>query len=251
MHFARHFRLSEAVGRGVRCDESGLYVGATPLLERKANPGGRSGWRPRPLADLDREVGETYGAPVTFAGKLGGLSSVARALDRDDLAHAQVAALLLRLPDPPEFAKSDGSAPKSHDVSRGLRVSNAVEPSSPATHKAAPRAPDLRLSRGETPNGVDKYNPYHDERGRFAAAADAVVPHDSQGEGTKPIRVADNRSLAPGQGASASRVAYPEGWLACHEKCLADTEGTWPPSDRPGLYRRCMRQCLGPTGDDY
>ena len=42
MEFARYFRLSEAEGRGVRCDESGLYVGATPLLERKASPSGRA-----------------------------------------------------------------------------------------------------------------------------------------------------------------------------------------------------------------
>jgi hypothetical protein len=46
-------------------------------------------------------------------------------------------------------------------------------------------------------------------------------------------------------------VAYPEGWQECHEKCLAETEGVWPPSDRPGLYRRCVRECLGPAGDSY
>jgi hypothetical protein len=34
--------------------------------------------------------------------------------------------------------------------------------------------------------------------------------------------------------AGTSVAAYPEGWQECHEKCLAETEGVWPPSDRPG-----------------
>jgi hypothetical protein len=98
MQFARLFRLSEAAGHGVRCDKSGLYVGAAPLLERKASPGGRSGWRPRPLADLDRELGEVYRKRVTFAGQLPGLTTIASALDRGEIARAQIAAVLLGLP---------------------------------------------------------------------------------------------------------------------------------------------------------
>ena len=47
IHFARYFRLSEAAGRGVRCDECGLYVGATPLLERRVSTCGSSGLRAR------------------------------------------------------------------------------------------------------------------------------------------------------------------------------------------------------------
>ncbi|MGA2492035.1 MAG: phage portal protein [Roseiarcus sp.] len=73
---------------------------------------------------------------------------------------------------------------------------------------------------------LGKFNPNHDERGRFATAESAARPE-------------------------GQRIAYPEGWQACHEKCLAETEGVWPPSDRPALYRRCVRECLGPAGDNY
>jgi hypothetical protein len=79
---------------------------------------------------------------------------------------------------------------------------------------------------GQAAAALGKFNPYHDEQGRFTTA--------------------DNSATS-----AASISRYPEGWQACHEKCLADTEGVWPPSDRPGLYRRCMRECLGPAGDNY
>lgn len=37
-----------------------------------------------------------------------------------------------------------------------------------------------------------------------------------------------------------------QNWETCHAKCVAQTEGTWPSSDRPLRYRKCMRECLGP-----
>jgi hypothetical protein len=67
----------------------------------------------------------------------------------------------------------------------------------------------------------------------------------SLGSGTSD---GETRDATTSEGTSS--VAYPEGWQECHE-CLAATEGVWPPSDRPGLYRRCVRECLGPAGDDY
>jgi hypothetical protein len=87
---------------------------------------------------------------------------------------------------------------------------------------------DLGLApEGGKSEGFGKFNPYHDERGRFTTAE------------------------AAGGATTGSRVAYPKGWKECHERCLAETEGVWPSSDRPGLYRRCMRACLGPAGVDY
>ncbi len=79
---------------------------------------------------------------------------------------------------------------------------------------------------GKAESAFGKYNHNHDERGRFTTAENAAT-------------------------VAALQSAYPEGWQACHEKCLAETEGAWPPSDRPGLYRRCVRACLGSAGDDY
>jgi hypothetical protein len=68
----------------------------------------------------------------------------------------------------------------------------------------------------------------------------------SLGSGTSD---GENRDAATSAGTSTA--VYPDGWQEFHEKCLAETEGVWPPSDRPGLYRRCVRECLGPAGDDY
>ena len=48
MEFAQCFRLSDAPGTGVRCDEGGMSVGATPLLERA------TGARDRGAGDHDR-----------------------------------------------------------------------------------------------------------------------------------------------------------------------------------------------------
>jgi hypothetical protein len=98
-------------------------------------------------------------------------------------------------------------------------------------------------------------NPHHDERGLFATADGAVATVGSPARKPRPtdIQVASNDAVMSDVGGTndADTVAYPEGSQACHEKCLAETEGVWPPSDRAGLYRRCVRECLGPAGDDY
>ena len=99
---------------------------------------------------------------------------------------------------------------------------------------------------------LEKFNQNHDERGLFATADNAAGPVGSPTRKPRPTRVqlANNDAMMSDAG-GATTAAYPEGWQACHEKCLAETEGVWPPSDRPGLYRRCVRECLGPAGDDY
>jgi hypothetical protein len=86
---------------------------------------------------------------------------------------------------------------------------------------------DLGLApEGKAAPNLGKFNPHHDERGRFATA-------DGTGE---PV---------------GSKIVYPDGWQACHEKCLSATEGVWPSSDRQAQYRQCVRECLGSAGDDY
>ena len=128
---------------------------------------------------------------------------------------------------------------------------------------------DLGLApEGGKDGGLGKWNfdpdQPRDERGRWTAdgGADAARPKQPQGVQIAfddaamtmtdvggldiGLTTADDAATAAGL-----KVAYPEGWQACHEKCLAETERVWPPSDRPGLYRRCVRACLGPAGDNY
>jgi hypothetical protein len=91
------FKLSSRPGRGVSCDDSGLAVAGAPLLEKAG-----AGWRPRALGEVNAELSRAYGFPVDVAKRTALLGRVAEALNDGDLAMAQIAALHLRLPDPPE-----------------------------------------------------------------------------------------------------------------------------------------------------
>jgi Phage portal protein len=116
-------------------------------------------------------------------------------------------------------------------------------------------APAGGAASGKPLAGLGKFNPHRDERGLFATADNAAGPVGSPTRKPRPtgVHVPSNDAAMSDVGGTkdADTVAYPEGWQACHEKCLVETEGVWPPSDRPGLYRRCVRECLGPAGDDY
>jgi hypothetical protein len=105
---AREFRLTR---EGVACSEAGLAIGGVALLARAAATP-QASWSVRPLADLDAELTARYGLAVDVSDKAEGIAVVARALDKGDIALAQIAALLLQFPDPPEFAKQalEGSA---------------------------------------------------------------------------------------------------------------------------------------------
>jgi hypothetical protein len=94
------FRLATPGSGGVACGEEGLFVGSTALLKRTHQGDGRR-WRHRPIDELNVELSERYGVPVDLSGKLGGLRAVATALDLGDIVRAQIAALHLRMPDPP------------------------------------------------------------------------------------------------------------------------------------------------------
>ena len=94
----RFFRL--APGR-IACDAEGLRIGDLPLLARDP----RDGWTMRPAQELNPALASVYGFPVDVASKRGGLSAVARALNEGDLARAQVTALFLHLPDPPDSGR--------------------------------------------------------------------------------------------------------------------------------------------------
>lgn len=90
---------------GVRCGRHGLFVGFVPLLHQARDADGPERWRPRPMCELDDELTARYGLPISAAAKLGKLATIARALDRGDLALARIAAVLLQFPDPPPLEK--------------------------------------------------------------------------------------------------------------------------------------------------
>ena len=90
---ARFFRLSPG---GIECDEGGLRVGDVALLARDE----RGAWAARGERDLGDDLSRVYGFPVDVRAKMAGFGSVANALQGRNIAKAQIAALLLRLPGP-------------------------------------------------------------------------------------------------------------------------------------------------------
>src|SRR4051812_7466743 len=82
---------------GVCCGKDGLFLGRTPLIERRGGI-----YVVRPQADLGRLFGRAYGGEAAAARVMSGLATVAAALAQGNLALAQIAAVQLRLPDLPD-----------------------------------------------------------------------------------------------------------------------------------------------------
>lgn len=104
----QEFRLSPAGEGGVSCDKAGAFIASIPILER-VRRSGRDVWQPRDCADLSERVSAQYGLPVDLSSKAGGIAAIARALNAGDVARAQIAALLLRIPDPLPLSKAASS----------------------------------------------------------------------------------------------------------------------------------------------
>jgi hypothetical protein len=117
------FRLSDVAGAGARCDDQGLFVGDVPLLERV----GGTGWAPRRVDDLDRELSASYGLPVTLEAKSRGLAASALALGSGEVAKAQITALFLRLPEPPPMTKAAATAREITELTQRLEFSGLLK----------------------------------------------------------------------------------------------------------------------------
>jgi hypothetical protein len=98
------WRLSEAGEHslGLACNEEGLVLGRTPLLERRD---GR--FVVRNARDIQRLLSRAYRTEVDSAPLLGGLTTVAAALNANDLLLVHIAAVHLRIPDLPDQAARD------------------------------------------------------------------------------------------------------------------------------------------------
>jgi hypothetical protein len=99
----RTFRLQT---NRVACDGAGLFVGSVALLHAGKEPSGAASWTVRPEVELNEELSACYGLPIDVTLKIGGLASVAKALNQGNLAMAAIAALLLQFPDPPVAEKA-------------------------------------------------------------------------------------------------------------------------------------------------
>jgi len=98
-----------------------------PLLEQGGSQSGVDQWQPRPVSDLNRELGECYGMPIEFNRKMDGLRAIAQALGRGDLIHAQIATLHLQFPDPPLLAKTRQTPGEIVNLARQLQTSGLLK----------------------------------------------------------------------------------------------------------------------------
>jgi hypothetical protein len=151
-----------------------LFAGDTALLDERRDHLGRAEWHARSVADLNRDLSKRYGLPIDLSAKMPAVAAIARAFGRGDLVQAQIAALLLQIPDPPELSKADPSFDELTALARQLRESGLLKADwDPAKH---PRWP------AKSPDGVG---------GRFAPS--------------------DSTAAAPGAGASSvqAQIAIP------------------------------------------
>ena len=120
------FRLTSRGKGGVFCDEGGAFVGAIPLLVRTRG-NGQDEWRPRDCDDLSQEMSAQYGLPIDISLKKGGLTVIAKALNEGDLVRAQIATVLLGVPDPPYLSKGEPSRPEMIKLAGDLRWSSLLK----------------------------------------------------------------------------------------------------------------------------
>ncbi|MGD0193026.1 MAG: hypothetical protein ABSD74_19990 [Rhizomicrobium sp.] len=113
-------------GRGPSCDANGAFVGDIPLLKRSIIDG-REKWEARECRELSENIGANFGLPIDMSSKMGGVRAIANALNEGDVARAQVATVLLAIPDPPVLAKGACSPADLVDFIRQLQWSGLIK----------------------------------------------------------------------------------------------------------------------------
>jgi hypothetical protein len=173
----------------MRC--RGAFVGAIPILNR-LRKNGKDEWRPRDCEQLSEQIGEHYGLPIDMSSKTGGVRAIAGALNEGDVARAQIATVLLGIPDPPALSKGACSRDALIRFIRDLHWSGLIKLDG-----------DESLPAGEvvTSNNTEQqrhaltkagYNPDEprDERGRWTNGTGGSVEPDTAGRSPR-IQLAD------------------------------------------------------------
>jgi len=158
---------------GLSCDEDGVFLGGIPLMERVFDRSDRGHLAPRPADDLSREFGLLYGMPVDMAGKRNGLSAVANALNRGDLALAKIASVQMRLPDLPHFSARNESVVKLAFLLR--RSGLMKEEWDPAKHPRWPAGSADGRGGEFSPSGEDSVDAQGDRIGVGEPSSSQIV----------------------------------------------------------------------------
>jgi hypothetical protein len=83
-------------GRGLRCDQDGLFLDGEPLLARDT----QDRFQPRPPSEIRKIFSDTYRVDADWASRIRSVDVVAKALNKSDVARAMMAAVLMKMPDP-------------------------------------------------------------------------------------------------------------------------------------------------------
>lgn len=83
-------------GRGLRCDNGGLFLGRDALLRRDR----QGSFEARPNAELQRVFHWICGNGANWESRIRRVTHVANALNKGEMARAMMTAVLMRLPDP-------------------------------------------------------------------------------------------------------------------------------------------------------
>ena len=141
MRSTKHlWSLSEGPGTslGLSCTTDGLFIGATPLLDRDSD-----GFVVRPQGDLERLLTSAYGIDVALDRTMPGLKAVAAALNDNNLCRARIAAVHLRIPPLPDaFAPLDMQLEDIALKLDRLHKTTAAGDWNPAKHPRTGRAPN-------------------------------------------------------------------------------------------------------------
>jgi hypothetical protein len=116
------FKL-DSKGRGLRCDQDGLFLGNEPLLERAT----QNSFQPRASAQIRKILSGAYRAESDWSSRVRSVDVVAKALNNGDVARAMMAAVLMRLPEPGggiHISDVDGvlAKPATIPMNRGTRM---------------------------------------------------------------------------------------------------------------------------------
>lgn len=122
----REFHLSPPGKGGVSCNANGAFVGTIPILNRLRKDG-QNAWQPRDCEELSEQLSKHYGLPIDMSAKMGGLKAIANALNDDHLVRAQIATVLLGIPDPPQLSKAVSSHDQTIKLIRDLHWSGMLK----------------------------------------------------------------------------------------------------------------------------
>jgi hypothetical protein len=160
----RYWRLNERIedSLGLACTEDGLFLGRTPLIERRDQC-----YVVRERSEIERLLKRAYQNAPAADNLMSRLATVAAALNADDQCLARIAAVHLQIPDLPSEAARDGLEAedvliKSVDWNPALHPRTGTAPNPgwfAPTDGRSDLAPPVRLAQNEDGSRASDFAP--------------------------------------------------------------------------------------------